>query len=170
MTPEQDCGLSYPERDCYAYLTITSEVSLAEITAHMGRTGDGRCYSKGDPRVFAPDAQRFVATTQPIPLYRCSRWSLLSGLDQGRSLDDHLVALWQRIAGLRGQIWSLPDSMDARVAATARFASHRGALAISPGHFKTAAFCGLRFDFDFCFDDDFGGDDPDYLDWSQHQA
>ena len=81
------------ERDSYAYFTITSSLHLDDIDFHMGITGEGRGWSKGDHR-----KQPMVGT------YSFSRWSLLSGVERGRPINEHFQSLWSRLSPLREKI------------------------------------------------------------------
>ncbi len=142
-------------RDSYAHFTIASSVSLTEIEAHMGLAGDGNCWSVGDRRKTRPNAP-----------YTFSRWNLLSGTERGAPLDEHLRALWRRLADYREEIITLPEEMHRSVSCVGAFNSHLDNIEIASGHFATAAYYGLTLDCDFYFDDDFGDDEEGKPYWS----
>ena len=121
----------------------------------MGRTGDGGCWSNGDNRKPPKKGA-----------YGFSRWSLLSGVDHGRPIDEHLQALWRRLSEYGEKIIELPESMDASVPCVGCFNSHLDTVEIASGHFATAAYYRLILDCDFYFDDDFGHDDLGKPYWS----
>lgn len=135
------------ERDSYAYFTIISSQSLARIEHHMGASGDGRCWSNG------------YQSPSKIGNYQFSRWSLLSGVERGRPIDEHLQALWRRLSVYREQIIQLPKDMERSVPCVGHFSSHFDPFQISSGHFATATYNGLNLDCDFYYDDDFGHED-----------
>jgi hypothetical protein len=104
-----------------------------------------------------------------------SRWSLSSGLDErtgGISVESHLRALWLRLVAFREQIISTPPEFEKWLVAVAHFDKYDEPLMLSGGHFATASYYGLRLDFDFYFDDDFGHDDlgRSYWDWEPANA
>lgn len=142
------------ERDSYAYFTITSSHSLEEIVGHMGASGDGRCWSIGDQRSSGRGNYQF------------SRWSLLSGADRGRPIDEHLQALWRRLSVYRERIIRLPEDMERSVSCVGHFRTRFDKFQISSGHFATAAYYSLNLDCDFYFDDDFGHEDEGKPYWS----
>jgi len=133
------------ERDSYAYFTITSSVPLGEIEAHMGRAGDGGCWSIGDRRKRGAKS-----------IYSFSRWSLLSGIERENPLDEHLQALWRRLSVYRTKVIELPEGMNRSVSCVGQFKSYKDNIDLASGYFSTAAYYGLRLDFDFYFDGDFG--------------
>ena len=135
------------ERDSYVYFTITSSQSLKEIEDHMGASGDGRCWSKGDRRPSKSGT------------YPYSRWSLLSGVERGRPIEEHLQALWRRLLVYREKVIHLPEEMKGSVPCVGHFDTHLDTIEIASGHFATAAYYGLALDCDFYFDDDFGHDE-----------
>jgi len=137
------------ERDSYAYFTIVSSSSLAELDALMGFSCDGKCWSKGDPR-----------TSRDQSLHTFSRWSLLSGVERGRPIDEHLRALWCRMADCRESIIDLPEEVYRSVSCVGVFNSHLDTVEIASGHFRTAAYYNLNLDCDFYYDDDL--DKPDW--------
>lgn len=139
----------------YAYFNITSSRTLAELEALMGSAGDGKCWSKGDLR-----------TSQNQLQHRFSRWSLLSGVERGRPIDEHLCALWRRMADYRRTIIDLPEDVYRRVCCVGVFNSHLDRLEIASGHFTTAAYYGLTLDCDFYYEDDFGDVDLGKPYWS----
>lgn len=132
------------ENDSYAYFTIVSSQPLSFIESHLGFSGDGKCWSIGDTR---PSGNG---------VYDFSRFSLLSGVDRGRPIEEHLQSLWRRMSKYRAQIISLPREMTRTVPCVASFASHRDVVQLSAGHFSTAAYFGAQLDCDFYFDDTFG--------------
>jgi len=136
------------ERDSYAYFTITSALSLSDIETHMGEAGDGRCWSNGDLRKSPARGN-----------YRFSRWSLLSGVERGRPIKEHLQALWRRLSEYREKVIELPAGMVGSIPCVGHFNSHLDTVEIASGHFATAAYYRLNLDCDFCFGDDFGHDD-----------
>lgn len=142
------------ERDSYAYFTITSSQSLEKIVSHMGVVGDGRCWSNGDPRPSNRGNYDF------------SRWSLLSGVERGKPIDEHLQALWRRLSDLREPIIRLPKEMNRSVPCVGHFVSHFDKVQISSGHFSTAAYYGVNLDCDFYFDDKFGHEEEGTPYWS----
>ncbi|MEL6643793.1 MAG: DUF4279 domain-containing protein [Pseudomonadota bacterium] len=142
------------ERDSYAYFTITSSQSLEKIEAQMGFAGDGLCWSNGDLRPSNRGTYDF------------SRWSLLSGVERGDPIDEHLRALWRRLSGLRELIIQLPEEMNPSVSCVGHFASHFDKVQISSGHFATAAYYRANLDFDYYFDDDFGHEKEGTPYWS----
>jgi len=142
------------ERDSYAYFTITSSQSLKQIESHMGTSGDGRCWSNGDQRPSNRGNYSF------------SRWSLLSGVERGKPIDEHLQALWRRLSVYREQIIRLPEEMYLSVPCVGHFDSHFDKIQIASGHFATAAYYNLSLDCDFYFDDDFGYEDEGKPYWS----
>lgn len=136
------------ERDSYAYFSIVSSLPLSEIETHMEGKADGPCWSNGDPR--KPPSK--VA-------YHFSRWSLLSGVEHGKPINEHLAALWRRLSEYKEKIIELPEEMDAYISCVGHFKSHLDNIEISSGHYATAAYYGLKLDCDFYFDDDFGRDE-----------
>ena len=143
------------ERDSYAYFTITSSLSLYDIEAHMGKVGDGRCWSSGEHRMLPSKGT-----------YGFSRWSLLSGVERGRPINEHLQALWRRLSEYREKIIELPEGMEGSVPCVGYFNTHLDPVEIASGHFSTAAYYRLTLDCDFYFDDDFGHDDAGKPYWS----
>ena len=142
------------ERDSYAYFTITSSHSLEKIESHMGASGEGRCWSNGDQR---PSNRGH---------YDFSRWSMLSGVERGKSIDEHLQGLWRRLSDYRENIILLPEDMHRSVPCVGYFASHFDKVQISSGHFATAAYYRVNLDCDFYFDDEFGHEDEGTPYWS----
>ena len=143
------------EYDSYAYFTITSSLPLTAIEAYMGRSGDGSCWTNGENR--RPPKRG---------AYSFSRWSLLSGVDHGRPIDEHLQALWRRLTEYKERIVELPEEMTASVPCVGYFKSHLDKVEFASGHFATAAYYGLTFDCDFYFDDEFGNEDLGEPYWS----
>ena len=143
------------ERDSYAYFTITSSGSLQQIEDCMGTSGDGNCWSKGDRRPSNKSTYAF------------SRWSMLSGVERGQPIEDHLQALWRRLSVHREQIIRLPDHMFRSVSCVGVFNTRHAKLEISAGHFATAAYFGVTLDCDFYFDEEMGDDDDDTPWWSR---
>ena len=88
--------------------------------------------------------------------YGFSMWSLGSGLEKGIPLDAHLTSLWRLIEDIKEQIITIPVEMKLTLQCVAHFAGQKEAFAISAGHFATAAYYRLDWDFDFYFDDNFG--------------
>jgi hypothetical protein len=134
------------EYGSWAYLKLTSQGSLTSICEHVGSTADGRSWSVGErgphdvPRKF-------------------SLWTLESGLEKGEPLDAHIRALWKRIEEIRPAICSLPKEVTRVLQCVGHFRDHSDACTLSGGHFATAAYYHLDWDFDFYFDDDFGHED-----------
>ncbi len=143
------------ERDSYAYFTITTSGPLDQIESLMGMAGDGRCWSKGDTRPSNKGTYDF------------SRWSMLSGIERGKPIDDHLKALWRRLSVHREQIIRLPDYMERGVFCVGVFNTRHDKFQIASGHFATAAYFGVTLDCDFYFDDEFGDDDGEIPWWSR---
>ena len=143
------------EPESYAYFTITSALPLKDIDAHMGAAGDGRCWSNGCHR------------KQPGGgTYSFSRWSLLSGVERGKPINERLQSLWRRLSPLREKIIQLPAGMEGSVSCVGYFDSHLDPLEIASGHFATAAYYRLGFDCDFYFGDDFGHEEDGKPYWS----
>jgi hypothetical protein len=142
------------EYGSWAYLKLISQAPLEAICAHVGSSGDGRSWSIGD------------SSRTGVP-HRHSLWTLDSGLEKGVPLDAHIRALWKRIAAIRPEICSLPDEMTRVIQCVGHFKDHNDACKLSSGHFATAAFYRLDWDFDFYFDDDFGSEDEGkpYWEW-----
>ena len=145
---------SQNEFNCYAYLQVTSELPLGEIAAHMGIAGEACSWSKGEHRK-PPSRGRY-----PISL-----WSLQSGVEKGLPLDVHLQSIWKKVAAYRTQICELPSSMIGLIQCVGSFRTRRDQFIVSAGHFSTAAYYRLSFDFDFYFDDDFGNDEEGHRYW-----
>jgi len=148
---------------CYAYFKITSDLPLEAIQKHMKSEGDGRTWSKGDPRKRVVKGK----TVFPGGKYSFSMWQLVSGVELGQPLDLHIQALWRRLAGCRDQICDLPDTMCGVVQGTGFFKTHRDPFVLSSGHYQTASFYGLPIDFDFYYEDNFGYEDEGtpYWEW-----
>ena len=130
---------------CYAYLSVTSERPLSEIEAHIGLGGEDRSWSKGEDRKSPSRGQ-----------YPCSRWRLQSGVAEGLPIDVHIKAIWKKISPYRVQICGLPSSMHGLIQCVGTFKSRRDKFTVAAGHFSTAAYYKVSFDFDFYFDDEFG--------------
>ncbi|MGJ8611358.1 MAG: DUF4279 domain-containing protein [Octadecabacter sp.] len=127
----------------WAYLKLTSQEPLTAICEHVGSSGDSRSWSIGD------------RSRNGIPA-KCSGWILDSGLQKGEPLDAHIKALWKRIGNVRPAICSLPEEITRVLQCVGHFKDHNDACALSSGHFATAAFYHLDWDFDFYFDNEFG--------------
>lgn len=131
------------EYGSWAYLKLVSQEPLSAICKHIGSSGDGRSWSVGD--------SNHIGRPQ-----RYSLWTLDSGLERGEPLDAHIRALWKRLEKIRPAVCSLPQEINRVLQCVGHFKNHNDACAVSSGHFATAAFYGLDWDFDFYFDDDFG--------------
>ena len=142
------------ERGSFAYFTITSSRTLRDIEAYMGVAGDGRCWSIGDPR------------PNKITIYDYSRWSMLSGVEHGRPIEEHLRSLWRRMSDIRELISQLPKDMNRSVACVGHFNSHFDQFEISSGHFATAAYYHAKLDCDFYFSDAFGDEEEGIPYWA----
>ena len=142
------------ERNSYAYFKVKSALPLRQIESHLGGLGDGRCWSIGDKR--ANNKSR----------YQFSEWSLLSGIERGRPVDEHLQSLWRRMSKYREKIIQLPLDMERSVACVGHFDTHRDKFQVSCGHFKTAAYYRVKLDWDFYFCDDFGSEEEGRPYWS----
>lgn len=143
------------EYDSYAYFAIRSSLSLREIESHMGRSGDGSCWSNGDQR-----------TPPKRGSYSFSKWTLLSGVEEGRPIDEHLRSLWRRLSVYREKLLNMPEELTASVSCVGHFHSHFDTVEIASGHFATAASYNLTLDFDFYFDDAFGQEEEGKPYWS----
>lgn len=93
----------------------------------MKAFGEVPCWSNGDQR---PSKRGH---------YDFSRWSVLSGVERGISIDEHLQALWRRLLDYREKIILLPEDMHRSVPCAGHFTPHFDKVQISPGHFATAA-------------------------------
>ena len=133
------------EYKSWAYLSVTSERPLSEIEGHLGFAGEESSWSKGEDRKSPSQGQ-----------YPFSRWCLQSGVEEGLPIDVHLKSIWKKIVPYRTQICGLPSSMHGLIQCVGTFKTRRDQFAVSAGHFSTAAYYQLSFDFDFYFDDEFG--------------
>lgn len=137
----------------WAYLKLTSQEPLSAIREHIGSTGDGRSWTIGDR---ARNGQA----------YRFSLWTLDSGLERGEPLDAHVRALWKRVEKIRPALCNLPEEITGVVQCVGHFKNHNGACTLSGGHFATAAYYRLSWDFDFYFDDNFGHEEEGNPYWA----
>ncbi|MEP3180557.1 MAG: DUF4279 domain-containing protein [Lentilitoribacter sp.] len=134
------------EYKSWAYLKLTSTQPLATICEHLGSSGDGRPWDVGYPIRNGRKSNH-------------SSWELHSGLGKGEPLDAHLRALWKRMEKIRPAICNLPKDVTRLLQCVGYVKGHSDVCALSTGHFATAAYYQLDFDFDFYFDDDFGDED-----------
>jgi len=138
----------------WAYLNLKSSLPLSTICEHIGRSGEGRSWCKDD----------LNRRGQP---YGFSSWKLESGLEKGEPLDAHVRALWNRVEDIRLSVIKLPDDVTRVLQCVGYFKHHSDAFALSSGHFATAAYYRLDWDFDFYFNDGFGNEDESkpYWEW-----
>jgi hypothetical protein len=142
------------EYGSWAYLKLMSHEPLDAICDHLGRPADSRSWSIGDPG------------RNGVP-HRYSLWTQESDLEKGEALDAHIKALWKRIEKFRPAFCRLPEEITRVLQCVGHFKDHKDACTLSSGHFATAAFYGLDWDFDFYFDDHFGREDEGkpYWEW-----
>jgi hypothetical protein len=145
----------FREYDSYAYFSIESELPLSDICAYMGVTGNEGSFGVGDRRTGNPDSS-----------YRISSWKMRSGVPKGACLDEHLKGLWTRLEPLRHLILGLPPEMTKSVKCIGHFRSHHDPVRFSAGHFATAGYYGLKMDYDFYFDNEFGNENRSLPYWT----
>ena len=127
--------------DHYAYVTVTGEGRLADLTDWIGLPPD-EGWDRDDLRTRGQIARP----------YGFSRWSLFSGRPRGAPVEDHVSAVLDRLAPVESAFASLGPECKKSIAVTGSFEDANAMISISVGtHRRAAGFC-LDYDFDFYFD------------------